>query len=87
MLKRAGRCHAVSGADGTARGELAMECPACPHPGKNLPENWREAGPEHSYVFLTVDGDRTLNYPFQLSVHTLSCHRCKFSVEKSCGIQ
>ena len=21
--------------------QLAVDCPACPHPGKNLPDNWR----------------------------------------------
>ncbi|THU98726.1 hypothetical protein K435DRAFT_818771 [Dendrothele bispora CBS 962.96] len=46
MLKRAGRCHAQSSIDGTARGECAMDCPACPQPEKNLPDNWKEAGPE-----------------------------------------
>ena len=44
MLKRAGRCHDPSGADGTSQGELAIECPACPHPDKNLPANWQHSG-------------------------------------------
>jgi hypothetical protein len=43
-LKRAGRGQDPSGVEGTAQGELAVECPACPHPGRNLPDNWREAG-------------------------------------------
>jgi hypothetical protein len=44
MLKRGGR-----GNDGertvseTKPGELAVECPACPRPGINLPDDWGEA--------------------------------------------
>ncbi|KAJ7702934.1 hypothetical protein B0H16DRAFT_1347222 [Mycena metata] len=40
MLKRAGRGHAVSGITGTAQGELALCCRACPQPGRNLPAGW-----------------------------------------------
>ena len=43
-LKRAGRGHDPEGIGNTAPGSLTVECPACPHPGRNLPENWREAG-------------------------------------------
>jgi len=44
-LKRAGRGHDPEGVGNTPPGSLTVECPACPHPGRNLPENWREAGP------------------------------------------
>jgi len=40
MLKRAGRGHDATGATGTKPGELAVLCPACPQPGKNLPDGW-----------------------------------------------
>ncbi|KAF8995213.1 hypothetical protein BDZ89DRAFT_971867 [Hymenopellis radicata] len=40
LLKRAGRGHAISGVSGTSLGELAVACPACPHPDKNLPPDW-----------------------------------------------
>lgn len=40
MLKRAGRGHTQSGVKGTQAGELALMCPACPHPGINLPPDW-----------------------------------------------
>ena len=40
MLKRAGRCHSPTGASGTCEGELVVQCPACPHPGRNLPQGW-----------------------------------------------
>ncbi|KAG6825043.1 hypothetical protein H0H92_005019, partial [Tricholoma furcatifolium] len=43
MLKRGGRGHDAQGALGTSQGELAVECPACPHPGRNLPDNWDQA--------------------------------------------
>jgi hypothetical protein len=42
-LKRAGRGQDPLGIERTAQGELAVECPACPHPGRNLPDNWQEA--------------------------------------------
>lgn len=45
MLKRADRGHDSSGVAGTSPGECAVECPACPHPGKNLPDDW-EAAPK-----------------------------------------
>ncbi|KAJ7016992.1 hypothetical protein C8F04DRAFT_1280235 [Mycena alexandri] len=40
MMKRRGRGHAPSGVLGTAQGELALQCRACPQPGRNLPDNW-----------------------------------------------
>lgn len=42
MLKRAGRAHFLSGIEGTKPGKLAISCPACPRPGINLPEDWKE---------------------------------------------
>ncbi len=42
LLKRAGRGHDPGGIAATKDGELALECPACPHPGKNLPDHWDE---------------------------------------------
>jgi hypothetical protein len=43
MLKRTGRGHTISGSKGTQPGELGVICPACPHPGINLPPNWKDA--------------------------------------------
>ena len=45
-LKRAGRMHDPAGVVATQPGQLAVECPACPHPGKNIPEGW-ESTPPH----------------------------------------
>lgn len=44
ILKWAGRGHDPGGVDTTSMGELAVECPACPHPDKNLPDNWQDSG-------------------------------------------
>ena len=44
MLKRAGRGQDPAGASATTPGELAVECPACPHPDRNMPEGWENAG-------------------------------------------
>jgi hypothetical protein len=52
MLKRAGREQDPLDAEGTQEGELAIECPACPHPGQNLPDGWENAAPEIWYTFL-----------------------------------
>ncbi|KAF8443736.1 hypothetical protein L210DRAFT_3611220 [Boletus edulis BED1] len=41
MLKRSGHGHHADGIESTQEGECAVLCPACPHPGKNLPEHWK----------------------------------------------
>ena len=43
-LKRAGRGHDPRGVAATSKGGLMVECPACPHPGRNLPDGWEKAG-------------------------------------------
>ncbi|KAF7291342.1 CxC2 domain-containing protein [Mycena indigotica] len=50
LLKRGGRGHDQYGVMGTAPGELAIRCPACPRPGVNLPEGWEQAPPEDRQV-------------------------------------
>ena len=50
LLKRGGRGHDPSGANGTKDGELALRCPSCPHPGINLPKDWLKAPAELQYV-------------------------------------
>jgi hypothetical protein len=54
MLKRAGRGHDPDGVDATKPGSLAVECPACPHDGRNLPDNWRLAPTAIAYVFFAL---------------------------------
>ncbi|KAF7308831.1 CxC2 domain-containing protein [Mycena kentingensis (nom. inval.)] len=52
LLKRRGRGHALSGIKGTAPGELALRCPACPRPGINLPDNWENASPVDRCLYV-----------------------------------
>jgi hypothetical protein len=51
MLKRGGRAHDPTGVAGTQPGELAIQCPACPRPGVNLPDSWESAPPAMRFVF------------------------------------
>ncbi|KAE9395569.1 hypothetical protein BT96DRAFT_942295 [Gymnopus androsaceus JB14] len=58
-----GRAHDWTGMQGTAQGELAVKCPACPHPGWNLPSNWKEYPEElqfYFYMFLAIDANLRL---------------------------
>ncbi|KAG2341246.1 hypothetical protein BDR05DRAFT_977033 [Suillus weaverae] len=58
MLKQAGHGHDPSGILATLQGECAVLCPACPQPGKNLPNGWEliPKGTRWLYAcFLTID--------------------------------
>ncbi|KAJ6613762.1 hypothetical protein B0H10DRAFT_2222001 [Mycena sp. CBHHK59/15] len=60
MLKRSGRGHDPSGVKGTKSGECALLCPACPQPGKNLPENWKDVLNDRRFLyalFLALDAN------------------------------
>ncbi|KAJ7080573.1 hypothetical protein B0H15DRAFT_953443 [Mycena belliarum] len=60
MLKRAGRGHDPAGAKGTKDGSCALLCPACPHPGKNLPPGWESVTQEKQFLyalFLAIDAN------------------------------
>ncbi|KAL7284431.1 hypothetical protein ACG7TL_001721 [Trametes sanguinea] len=54
MLQRAGRGHDPSGVDGTSPGELAVPCPACPHPAFNLPPNWETVSDDLKYLYILI---------------------------------
>jgi len=72
-LKRAGRGHDPDGIGNTLPGSLTVECPACPHPGRNLPENWREAGPlmyARNFLFFAFENSHIL----QVSLYSV-CFR------------
>ncbi|KAG1819100.1 uncharacterized protein BJ212DRAFT_1446228 [Suillus subaureus] len=43
MLKQAGHGHDPSGILATLQGKCTVLCPACPQPGKNLPDGWELA--------------------------------------------
>ncbi|KAI0713195.1 hypothetical protein C8T65DRAFT_528834, partial [Cerioporus squamosus] len=60
LMKRAGRGHDPAGTGATEPGECAVECPACPQPGKNLPEGWENAPPFFRWLyqlFLSLDAN------------------------------
>lgn len=64
-MKRAGRGHHPEGIRNTGEGECAIECPCCPHPGKNLPDDWRDVDDDKKYVLLA------LFHAHRLSAHIL----------------
>ncbi|KAG1825473.1 uncharacterized protein BJ212DRAFT_1443612 [Suillus subaureus] len=60
QLRHSGRGHDPTGANGTNSGELAVLCPACPHPGKNLPDGWESAPPSIQWLyalFIAIDAN------------------------------
>ncbi|KAJ6595066.1 hypothetical protein DFH09DRAFT_1305749 [Mycena vulgaris] len=60
MFKRAGCAHQTDGIDTAKPGACAVECPACPHPGKNLPPDWKDVPPEKRFLyamFLALDAN------------------------------
>ncbi|KAJ7116908.1 hypothetical protein C8R44DRAFT_879439 [Mycena epipterygia] len=60
MLKRAGQGHDPEGVESTKPGECTLLCPACPQPGKNLPEGWKDYPEEKQFLFalfLAIDAN------------------------------
>ncbi|TDL14293.1 hypothetical protein BD410DRAFT_846162 [Rickenella mellea] len=58
--KRSARGHDPGGVQATKPGECAVECPACPQPGRNLPEGWETAEPKDRFkyaLFLAMDAN------------------------------
>ncbi|KAJ7805460.1 hypothetical protein B0H14DRAFT_3485136 [Mycena olivaceomarginata] len=53
-IKRAGRGHDPAGVDKTKLGECTVMCWACPHDGRNLPENWREVAPAYRFLYMLI---------------------------------
>ncbi|KAH7904113.1 hypothetical protein BJ138DRAFT_1119717 [Hygrophoropsis aurantiaca] len=51
MLKHAGRAHDPDGIAATKEGALAVECPACPHPGRNLPDGWETVDKQRAWIY------------------------------------
>ncbi|KJA18008.1 hypothetical protein HYPSUDRAFT_115767, partial [Hypholoma sublateritium FD-334 SS-4] len=73
-LKRGGRGHDASGADGTSNGELAIMCPSCPHPGINLPDDWAREPKERQFLYALLI---CMDANFRLKNHLVS----NFSVD------
>lgn len=53
QIKRGGGGHMKMGLDSVPDGAFSLECPACPHPGRNLPEDWDQIPEDTQLVFLT----------------------------------
>ncbi|KAI6168037.1 hypothetical protein EDD17DRAFT_1773109 [Pisolithus thermaeus] len=51
LLKRTGCGHDPLGISNTKQGDCALLCPACPHPGKNLLQDWRSIKPEKQFLY------------------------------------
>lgn len=54
LLKRAGRGHDPEGIQATKEGDCAMVCPACPQPGRNLPDDWENAPESIQHVHTSL---------------------------------
>jgi hypothetical protein len=87
LLKRGVHGHASSGVEGTGRGELAIVCPACPIPGVNLLEGWRDDLSKQYVVFSKQSNNvslLTVNLlALQIFVHKDNITGCKFPPEPS----
>ncbi|KAG0703197.1 hypothetical protein DFH29DRAFT_981987 [Suillus ampliporus] len=60
QMKWSGRGHCPGGIAATEPGACVVLCPACPHPGKNLPDKWDKAPPESKFLyalFLVIDAN------------------------------
>jgi hypothetical protein len=51
QLKWAGRGHDPTGLEATKSGECVVKCPACPHPGINLPDGWETNSPAQGWMY------------------------------------
>ncbi|OBZ68735.1 hypothetical protein A0H81_11116 [Grifola frondosa] len=56
LLKRSGRGHDPAGVEATMEGSCAVLCPACPHPGKNLPDDWESTLPSKRWLYSLFVG-------------------------------
>ncbi|KAK0471641.1 hypothetical protein IW261DRAFT_1344265 [Armillaria novae-zelandiae] len=76
-LKRFGRGHEPGRIEGTQPGELALRCPACPHPHVNLPDGWLQNREKRWLyrLFVAVDANfrlRRLNVSDELNDPSLN---------------
>ena len=49
QVKCSGGAHHPMGLASVLSGAFAVECPACPHPGRNLPVAWKQAPDDRKY--------------------------------------
>ena len=71
MLKRFGRGHDPGGVGSTAKGELSVLCPACPHPDINLPLGWETAPVSEQFVYFYFSDKLLVDAIFQRWLYTL----------------
>ena len=84
MALKHARCgQDLLGVEGTAQGELAVECPACPHPGHDIPDNWQEAGKMQLNLQLN-DTNYTSRFLYILYITIDSNFKLK---GKACGLK
>ncbi|TDL25097.1 hypothetical protein BD410DRAFT_717811, partial [Rickenella mellea] len=58
--KRSARGHDPDGINQTKPGECAVECPACPHPDRNLPDGWEDTPERDRFkyaLYLAMDAN------------------------------
>ena len=70
-IKRGGAGHTSTAVDDLGDGALAIECPACPHPGRNLPPEWENESRDKAYVLFYI-----LTLQHSMTVH----HRWLYSL-------
>ncbi|KAG2114064.1 hypothetical protein BD769DRAFT_1630016 [Suillus cothurnatus] len=56
LLKRFARGHCPDGVPMTEPGQCAVLCPACPQPGMNLPEDWKDTSPDKQWLYALFVG-------------------------------
>ncbi|KAF9506615.1 hypothetical protein BS47DRAFT_1374076 [Hydnum rufescens UP504] len=72
MLKRAGCGHEDSGVKGMQPGALAILCLACPHPGINLPNDWKSAPTSQQFLYglhIAADANFRMKNCFKSGSH------------------
>lgn len=53
-IKRGAVGHTSATVDDLCDGVVAIECPACPHPGRNLPPNWENETKDRAYALFSI---------------------------------
>ncbi|KAF9777722.1 hypothetical protein BJ322DRAFT_1015452 [Thelephora terrestris] len=59
-IKRGAAGHTSATIDELGDGALAIECPACPHPGRNLPPEWENEPDDKAWLyslFVAIDAN------------------------------
>ncbi|KAG1800650.1 hypothetical protein EV424DRAFT_1474814 [Suillus variegatus] len=60
QLMRTGRGHDPKGIEATPDRGCVVPCPACPHPGINIPDGWEDSPPDIRWryaLFLAIDAN------------------------------